>query len=244
MDILFKQADTNGDGEIDFEEFSCILKKNHLEQFFSRKEQRDAFSAIDEDHSGTVSMDELVHFLTHEPEGGYAPDGSALPTVVKARDNPHERRSKGSKGGDANPLELQPAPADDSDDDDDNDDSSSTVAARKLTAGAANEEEQEGRSADLEALAEMERAREHIVEKLVKRRRRDKNEDGHGCDAQFVMAAFKQADEDQSGTLSRSELKRTFGPTWLNLGVSDKELDLFIGAADVDNDGAIGYTVR
>ena len=49
------------DGELDFEEFSAILKRHRLEQFFPRKEQRDVFKAIDKDLSNKVRrlVDEL-----------------------------------------------------------------------------------------------------------------------------------------------------------------------------------------
>jgi hypothetical protein len=42
------------DGELDFDEFSAILKRHRLEQFFPRKEQRDVFKAMDKDHSNKV----------------------------------------------------------------------------------------------------------------------------------------------------------------------------------------------
>ena len=88
----------------------------------------------------------------------------------------------------------------------------------------------------------MQRTKDRIVEKIVKRRRRDKNEDGHGFDTQYILNAFKQADQDQSGSLSREELKQTFGPKGLDLGVAEEELDQFITAADVDADGSVSYT--
>ena len=214
---------------ISFDEFSTIIKKSQLEQFFGRKEQRDAFRAIDNDRSGTVDISELVNFLTEEPDGGYAPDGSALPRVVKAQDSAtKKRRGAGDNHErDADPIGL--VPKEDSDDED-----GSNIPTPKLTT-AKNQrtEEQDHR-------ARMERTKDRIVAKIVKRRRQDKNEDGHGFDAQFVMNAFKMADEDQSGTLSRAELKHTFGPKWLNLDVSDSDLDDFIAAADCDNDGKVG----
>jgi hypothetical protein len=62
VDILFKNADLDKNGVLDFGEFSAILKRNSLEQFFGRKDQRDIFKAIG-DNENEVSFIFLLIFL-------------------------------------------------------------------------------------------------------------------------------------------------------------------------------------
>jgi Ca2+-binding EF-hand superfamily protein len=215
VDILFNMTDTNHDGEMDFEEFSAILKRQRLEQFFGRKEQRDIFKAMDTNHTDKVNMTKLVEFLKGESEG--------FPTVVKqplALDTP-----------DAEALRIHAK-------------ESIYLANKNVSVGSDMNFTTSAaqRTAAQELKKRAEKSKEGIVRKIVEKRRLEKNEDGTGFTAKYVLNAFKQCDTDMSGKLSRKELEFTFGPKWLNLGVSKEDMDDFIEVADVDKDGEISYS--
>jgi hypothetical protein len=64
VDILFKNADLDKNGVLDFGEFSAILKRNSLEQFFGRKDQRDIFKAIGDNENEVSSFFFSFFFLS------------------------------------------------------------------------------------------------------------------------------------------------------------------------------------
>ena len=221
VDILFEHNDTDKDGELDFEEFSSILKRKCLEQFFSRKEQRDVFKAIDPDHSEKVSMKEFVAFLKAEP------DEHGKPKVVRGpRDDQDDDEIENSRMAKAE-VDYE----------------SHFIANATITRGS--EMSFTTKAADRTLAQELkkraEKTKENMVRKIVLKRRSEKNEDGIGVTSDYLLNAFKSCDKDMSGTLSREELDFAFGPEWLNLNVSKAEMDDFIAVADADDDGEVSY---
>jgi len=219
VDILFTMTDTNHDGEMDFEEFSAILKRQQLENLFGRKEQRDIFKAMDSDHTEKVSMPKLVDFLKGESEGFplvvrqplalNTPDSEELRAL--ANESPYLANVSVARGMDMH---------------------FTTSAAERTPAQ--------------ELKKRAEKSKEGIVRKIVEKRRLEKNEDGTGLSESYVLNAFRQCDQDMSGSLSRSELETALGPKWLDLGISKADLDDFVEVADVsknfkDGDDQIPY---
>ena len=109
------------------------------------------------------------------------------PRVVKSHDSPKATPTESEEWRqDGTQLKRMPVGDEDS--------NVSSASPVKLTTSKAQRTEEQ------DSVAKMQRTKDRIVEKIVKRRRRDKNEDGHGFDTQYILNAFKQADQDQSGS--------------------------------------------
>jgi len=59
---MFERIDSNGDGKISFEEYSALIRV--LDRTRSVTKLRAGFTAIDTDHDGHVSFDELCVWAT------------------------------------------------------------------------------------------------------------------------------------------------------------------------------------
>ncbi|CAE7562692.1 SLC25A24 [Symbiodinium natans] len=79
MSELFHEADTSGDGKLDFEEFKQILKKHEVKVWLSAMELdvsnvEELFTMLDTGRDGRLSADELVQGVSRLRGSGRAQD--------------------------------------------------------------------------------------------------------------------------------------------------------------------------
>merc|ERR1712100_797365 len=63
VDEMMAEVDSDGSGQIDFEEFLCMMQAKMSDDQLE-KEIMDSFALLDKDGSGLISADELKHVVT------------------------------------------------------------------------------------------------------------------------------------------------------------------------------------
>ncbi|VFQ64027.1 unnamed protein product [Cuscuta campestris] len=62
LEEMIKEADTDGSGTVDFNEFIELMASNKLGRE-EEEELRDAFRVLDKDNNGHITVDELHHVM-------------------------------------------------------------------------------------------------------------------------------------------------------------------------------------
>eukprot|EP00638_Chattonella_subsalsa_P021647 CAMPEP_0117896172 /NCGR_PEP_ID=MMETSP0950-20121206/27096_1 /TAXON_ID=44440 /ORGANISM="Chattonella subsalsa, Strain CCMP2191" /LENGTH=666 /DNA_ID=CAMNT_0005757237 /DNA_START=132 /DNA_END=2132 /DNA_ORIENTATION=+ len=83
---------------------------------------------------------------------------------------------------------------------------------------------------------ELEKMRDKLKQKLVNQKRALKMEDGYSENTTYLINAFRQIDEDQTGFIYYDEFKKALGPQFLNLGLDDRETMKLFESMDLSND--------